>query len=100
MSFDAIISISGMIAGLAGIGISWRAWQQSVKTAEPDPELVRRFVESAPLHLLGKNRASRRPQYTVVVSSSAPLSVTKQVRQSEDSSDVRISTGSEQTSIE
>ena len=57
MSFEAIISISAMTAGVAGIFFVLRAYNQSIKTAEPDPARVKRFVETAPLERLNNIKA-------------------------------------------
>ena len=48
MPFDAIISILGMLACLAGLVHVVIAYRQTTRSAEPDPERVKRFVESAP----------------------------------------------------
>ncbi|PRZ49525.1 hypothetical protein [Tritonibacter scottomollicae] len=48
MPFDAIISISGMLACLVGLFHVVIAYLRTTRSAEPDPERVRRFVESAP----------------------------------------------------
>ncbi|ETX13567.1 hypothetical protein OCH239_09820 [Roseivivax halodurans JCM 10272] len=52
MSIDAILSISGVAACAAGAYFVLRAYGQTTKSAEPDPERVKRFVDSAPLDQL------------------------------------------------
>jgi len=48
MPFDAIISISGILVCLVGLVHVVIAYRQTTRSAEPDPQRVRRFVESAP----------------------------------------------------
>ena len=55
MPFDAIISISGILVCLVGLVHVVIAYRQTTRSAEPDPQRVERFVESArpiPGHLL------------------------------------------------
>ncbi|MCA0964911.1 hypothetical protein [Salipiger bermudensis] len=55
MPFDAIISISGILVCLVGLVHVVIAYRQTTRSAEPDPQRVKRFVESAlpiPGHLL------------------------------------------------
>ncbi|MCE8420253.1 hypothetical protein LZ190_16340 [Rhodovulum sulfidophilum] len=48
MPFDAIISISGMLVCLVGLVHVVIAYRGTTRSAEPDPERVKRFVKSAP----------------------------------------------------
>ena len=48
MPFDAIISISGILVCLVGLVHVVIAYRQTTRSAEPDPQRVKRFVESAP----------------------------------------------------
>ncbi|WP_133260331.1 hypothetical protein [Rhodovulum sp. BSW8] len=48
MPFDAVISISGMLVCLVGLVHVVIAYRGTTHSAEPDPERVKRFVESAP----------------------------------------------------
>ncbi|MCE8467526.1 hypothetical protein LZ189_00285 [Rhodovulum sulfidophilum] len=48
MPFDAIIAISGILVCLVGLVHVVIAYRQTTRSAEPDPERVKRFVESAP----------------------------------------------------
>ena len=48
MPFDAIISILVMLVCLVGLVHVVIAYRQTTRSAEPDPERVKRFVESAP----------------------------------------------------
>lgn len=48
ISTEAVIAISGIAAGIFGILCVLRASKESIQSAEPDPELVRHFVESTP----------------------------------------------------
>lgn len=55
MTSDALIGIVGILIGCFGIFRTLSAYNQTIKSAEPDPERVRRFVELAPplpAHLL------------------------------------------------
>ncbi len=51
MNLEALISITGMAVSAVALFAAWRAYS-SMKPTEPDQELVKRFVETAPLHLL------------------------------------------------
>lgn len=48
MSFDAIVSISGMLVCAVGFVHVIIAYRGTTRSAEPDPERVKRFVENAP----------------------------------------------------
>ena len=48
MPFDAIISISGMQVCLVGLVHVVIAYLRTTRSAKPDPERVKRFVESVP----------------------------------------------------
>lgn len=48
MSIEAMISIAGMALGGIGIVHVLMASRRCIKSADPDPERVRRFVETAP----------------------------------------------------
>lgn len=48
MPFDAITSISGMLVCFVGFVHIVTAYRGTTRSAEPDPERVKRFVESAP----------------------------------------------------
>lgn len=48
MSLDAVISITGMLVCLIGLIRVVVAYRGTTRSAEPDPERVKRFVESAP----------------------------------------------------
>ncbi|WHQ84991.1 hypothetical protein [Tritonibacter mobilis] len=48
MSFDALLSISGMLVCFVGLVHVIIAYRRTTQSAEPDPERVRRFIESAP----------------------------------------------------
>lgn len=48
MPFDAIISISGILVCLVGLVHVVIGYRQTTRSAEPDPQRVKRFVESAP----------------------------------------------------
>ncbi len=52
LSPQAIFSITALIVCGAALFVSWRAYHLSAKSTGPDMELVRRFVESAPLERL------------------------------------------------
>jgi hypothetical protein len=59
MSFDAIVSISGMLVCAVGFVHVIIAYRGTTRSAEPDPERVKRFVENAPPipdHLLYAHR--------------------------------------------
>lgn len=57
MGLEPIMSLLGVLTGAAGAYFVLRAYGQSVKSAESDPERVRRFVESAPLERLNNIKA-------------------------------------------
>ena len=48
MPFDAVVSISGMLVCLVGLAHVVIAYRGTTRSAEPDPERVKRFIESAP----------------------------------------------------
>lgn len=48
MPFDAIVSISGILVCLIGLVRVVVAYCGTTRSAEPNPERVKRFVESAP----------------------------------------------------
>ena len=53
MTLETLIVIFFGIAGSVGaIYVAWRAHKNAFKPTGPDEELVERFVETAPLHLL------------------------------------------------
>lgn len=52
LSPQAIFSITAIIGCGAALFVSWRAYHLSAKSTGPDMDLVRRFVESAPLERL------------------------------------------------
>ena len=54
LSPQAIFSITVIVASGAALFVSWRAYHLSAKSTGPDMELVRRFVESAPLERLAE----------------------------------------------
>lgn len=47
-----IICIAGVAISVVGSIHSWLVYRDVARNAEVDPERVKRFVESAPLHLL------------------------------------------------
>lgn len=64
ISTEAVTAISGIAVGIFGILCVLRASKDSIQSAEPDPERVRRFVESTPPipeHLL-KTHLDNRPK--------------------------------------
>jgi hypothetical protein len=52
MTLEALIIISGMSASAGAFYVAWRAHKNAFKPTGPDEELVKRFVESAPLDRL------------------------------------------------
>lgn len=71
MTSDALIGITGILIGCFGLFRTLSAFNQTIKSAEPDPKRVRRFVELAPplpAHLL------REPEWKVraVAATSCP----------------------------
>ena len=56
---QAIIVLAGMMGSAAAFLVARRAYKQSFKHAEPDMELVRRFVESAPPRTPGRFTKTR-----------------------------------------
>lgn len=52
MTLETLITISGMSASAGAFYVAWRAHKNSYKTTGPDEELVKRFVETAPLERL------------------------------------------------
>jgi len=57
MPIDAILSVSEVAAGTASLFFVLRAYGQTTKSAEPDPDRVQRFVDSAPLERLTNIKA-------------------------------------------
>lgn len=51
-AMDPFIAITAIIMSVTAFLIAWRAHHRSYKSAEPNEELVRKFVESAPLDRL------------------------------------------------
>lgn len=52
-----MICIAGVVVCVVGSVHCWLTYRDAVRTARIDPERVRRFVESAPLHLLDELKA-------------------------------------------
>ena len=53
MTLETLIVIFFGIAGSVGaVCVAWSAHKNAYKPTGPDEELVKRFVETAPLHLL------------------------------------------------
>jgi len=52
MSFEVLVVIFGIAGSVGAFYVSWRAHKNAFKPTGPDEELVKRFVETAPLHLL------------------------------------------------
>tara|TARA_R110002012_G_scaffold208038_1_gene378045 strand:+ start:2795 stop:2971 length:177 start_codon:yes stop_codon:yes gene_type:complete len=52
MTLEALVVISSIVGSVGAFYVSWRAHKDSYKATGPDEELVKRFVETAPLHLL------------------------------------------------
>ena len=60
LSIDALISISGVLFCLIGFVRVVVAYRGTTRSADPDPERVKRFVESAtpiPAHLINNPQA-------------------------------------------
>ncbi|XDA98712.1 hypothetical protein AB1M95_02055 [Sulfitobacter sp. LCG007] len=61
MTMGALLGIAGMVIGASAIIRSLMIYGQSIRSAEPDPERVRRFIETAPplpKHLLRADHES------------------------------------------
>ena len=54
-----LICIAGMVTCFVGAIHCWLVYRDCVRRAHVDPERVKRFVESAPLHLLEELKAKR-----------------------------------------
>lgn len=54
-----IICIAGVLICVVGAVHCCLVYQDAMRNARVDPERVRRFVESAPLHLLEELKAKR-----------------------------------------
>ncbi|GHG88019.1 hypothetical protein [Sulfitobacter sp.] len=54
-----LICIAGMVISVVGSVHCWLVYRESARSARVDPERVRRFVESAPLHRLEELKAKR-----------------------------------------
>ncbi|AWI85759.1 hypothetical protein CEW88_18940 [Alloyangia pacifica] len=54
-----LICIAGMVISVVGSAHCWLVYRDSARSAGVDPERVRRFVESAPLHRLEELKAKR-----------------------------------------
>lgn len=52
LSPQAIFSITAIITCGVALFVSWRAYHLSAKSTGPDMDLVKRFIESAPLERL------------------------------------------------
>lgn len=52
MTAQALIAICGMLGSIAALYLAKRAHDRSFRATEPDEELVKRFVESAPVYRL------------------------------------------------
>lgn len=52
MTPETLIVIFGIAGSVGAFYISWRAHKNAFKPTGSDEELVKRFVETAPLHLL------------------------------------------------
>ncbi|GAA4227559.1 hypothetical protein GGQ68_004382 [Sagittula marina] len=48
MTMGALLGIAGMVIGASAIIRSLMIYGQSIRSAEPDQERVRRFIETAP----------------------------------------------------
>ncbi|MCA0943814.1 hypothetical protein LCM08_02695 [Salipiger pacificus] len=48
MTMGALLGIAGMVIGASAIIRSLMIYGRSIGSAEPDPERVRRFIETAP----------------------------------------------------
>jgi len=54
-----LICIAGMVISVVGSGHCWLVYRNFARSARVDPERVRRFLESAPLHRLEELKAKR-----------------------------------------
>ncbi|UWR39577.1 hypothetical protein [Sulfitobacter sp. W074] len=52
MTAQALIAICGILGSIAALYLAKRAHDRSFRPTEPDEELVKRFVESAPVYRL------------------------------------------------
>ena len=52
MTAQALIAICGILGSIAALYLAKRAHDRSFRATEPDEELVKRFVESAPVYRL------------------------------------------------
>ena len=52
MSFEILMVIFGILGSVGALYVAWRADRDAFKPTGPNEELVKRFVETAPLHLL------------------------------------------------
>jgi hypothetical protein len=53
------ICIAGILINVVGAIHCWLVYRDSVRRVRVDPQRVKRFVESAPLHLLEELKAKR-----------------------------------------
>jgi hypothetical protein len=61
MTLETLFVIFGIAGSVGAIYVAWRAHKNAFKPADPDDELVERFVASAPLHLLHGLTANSEP---------------------------------------
>ncbi len=54
-----MICIAGIVICIVGAVHCWVVYRKSVQCARVDPQRVKRFVESAPLHLLEELKTKR-----------------------------------------
>ncbi|PTV93493.1 hypothetical protein C8J27_1156 [Rhodobacter aestuarii] len=54
-----LICIAGVVVCIVGSLHCWLTYRNTVRAVRIDPERVRRFVESAPLHRLEELKAKR-----------------------------------------
>jgi len=61
MTLETLFVIFGIAGSVGALYVAWRAHKNAFKPADPDDELVERFVASAPLHLLHGLTAASKP---------------------------------------
>lgn len=59
MTIESILSLTSAGIGLVGFIAVIRAYRETIKTAEPDMERVKRFVKSAPTYKLKNIKLSK-----------------------------------------
>ncbi|MGR3598867.1 MAG: hypothetical protein ACU0FH_00450 [Heliomarina sp.] len=61
MTLETLFVIFGIAGSVGALYVAWRAHKNAFKPTGPDEELVERFVETAPLHLLHGLTAASKP---------------------------------------